>query len=68
MIFRAKFRVDFLRRKTTVAMSDLSGMVLGGGWVEWEEEIRIKEVFIGGSGKEEPRPKGRYKNNRLGPN
>ena len=22
-------------------------MVLGGGWVEWEREIRIKEVFIG---------------------
>ena len=22
-------------------------VVLGGGWVVWEREIRIKEVFIG---------------------
>ena len=29
-----------------VAVGDLPGMVLGGGWVEWKEEIRIKEVFI----------------------
>ena len=40
-----------------------SRMVLGGGWVEWKREIRIKEVFIGWVEEEEPCPKGRYKDN-----
>ena len=40
-----------------VAVGDLPGMVLGGGWVEWEEEIRIKEVFIGWAGRGRALPK-----------
>ena len=40
-------RKRVLQVSSCVAVGDLPGMVLGGGWVEWKEEIKIKEVFIG---------------------